>query len=42
MRRGWVILTRLAAALLVLMLAIMGGGTASAQDAVVRFRFFLC
>jgi len=40
MRRGWVVLTRLAAALLVLMLTIMGGGTASAQDAVVRFRFF--
>jgi cytochrome c biogenesis protein CcdA/glutaredoxin len=40
MRRGWFVLTRLAAALLVLMLAIMGGGTASAQDAVVRFRFF--
>ena len=33
-------MTRLAAALLVLMLAIMGGGTASAQDAVVRLRFF--
>ena len=33
-------MTRLAATLLVLMLTIMGGGTASAQDAVVRFRFF--
>jgi len=33
-------LTRLAAVLLVLMLTIIGGGTASAQDAVVRFRFF--
>ncbi|NIV32145.1 MAG: hypothetical protein GWN58_22490, partial [Anaerolineae bacterium] len=40
MRRGLVVLTRLAAALLVLMLAVMGGGTASAQDGVVRFRFF--
>jgi glutaredoxin len=40
MRKGWVVLIRLAAALLVLVLAVMGGGTASAQDAVVRFRFF--
>jgi cytochrome c biogenesis protein CcdA/glutaredoxin len=38
MRRGLVVLTRLAAALLVL--AFMGGGAASAQDGVVRFRFF--
>ena len=33
-------MTRLAAVLLLLMLTIIGGGTASAQDAVVRFRFF--
>ena len=33
-------MTWLAAASLVLMLAVIGGGTASAEDAVVRFRFF--
>ena len=40
MRRGWVVLSRLAAVLLVLMVAVMGVGTASAQDTMVRFRFF--
>ncbi len=40
MRKCWDVLTRLAAVLLVLVLAVSAGGTASAQDAVVRFRFF--
>ncbi|MFN2184525.1 MAG: hypothetical protein ACK2UU_11060, partial [Anaerolineae bacterium] len=40
MRRGWVVLSRFAAVLLVLMVAFMGIGTASAQEPVVRFRFF--
>ena len=40
MSKGLAVLTRLAAALLVLMLAFMGAGTASAEDGVVRFRFF--
>ena len=40
MSKGLVVLTRLAAALLVLMLAFTGAGTASAEDGVVRFRFF--
>jgi cytochrome c biogenesis protein CcdA/glutaredoxin len=40
MKRSWVVLTRLAAVLLVLMLALVGGGPASAQDAAVRLSFF--
>jgi cytochrome c biogenesis protein CcdA/glutaredoxin len=40
MRRARVVFSQFAAVLLLLVIAVLGRGTASAQDAVVQFRFF--